>query len=140
MAVLQFVTRINASKEKVWETLWNDASYRQWTAAFSEGSYAESDWQEGSRILFLGPGGNGMFGIIEKKIPNEQMIFRHQGEIKNGVEEVKVWGEARESYYLAESDGITGLTVELEAPPDFEQYFKATFPKAMAILKQVAEQ
>ena len=92
-ATLKFQANINAPKEKVWEILWNDQTYRKWTAAFTEGSHAESDWNEGSKILFLSPKGDGMFSVIDKKIPNEQMTFRHLGEIKNGVEETKEWEE-----------------------------------------------
>jgi uncharacterized protein YndB with AHSA1/START domain len=140
MTTLKFQIKINAPREKVWETLWNDTSYRQWTAAFSDGSYAVSDWKEGSKILFLTPKGEGMFGIIEKKIPGEQMIFRHLGEVKNGIEEAKDWGEATESYHLEGKNGITQLNVEMSATPDFEEYFNNTFPKALEILKQISEQ
>ena len=61
MSTLKFNTNINAPKEKVWETLWNDTTYQQWTAAFTAGSYTESDWNEGSKIKFLSPNGNRMF-------------------------------------------------------------------------------
>ena len=139
MTTLKFTEKINAPKEKVWKTLWNDTTYRQWTAAFMEGSYAESDWKEGSKILFLGSGGNGMFSVIEKKVPNEQMVFKHLGEMKNGVEETKDWGGAIESYHLEEKNGVTQLDVELDSVAEFEQYFSDTFPKALKILKQIAE-
>ena len=140
MTTLKFETKINAPAAKVWETLWNDSTYRQWTAAFMEGSYAETDWKEGGKILFLGPKGNGMFGIIEKKITNEQMTFRHLGEIKDGIEETKNWGEATESYHLKERNGITELNVELDSIGEMEQYLNSTFPKALEILKQISEQ
>jgi hypothetical protein len=139
MATLNFTTTINAPKERVWKALWDDKTYRQWTAAFMEGSYAESDWKEGSKIWFLSPNGNGMFGIIEKKIPNEQMTFKHLGEVKNGIEEPKDWDGATESYYLKERNGVTELNVELGTVSEFEQYFRDTFPKALAVLKQVCE-
>ena len=142
MSTLTFTEKIKAPKEKVWLTLWNDASYRKWTSVFSEGSYAESDWNEGSRVYFLSPGGDGMFSTIQKKIPGVEMSFKHLGEIKNGMEELKEWGDASESYYLEEKEGITELTVKLvmESSPDFEKYFKETFPKALAILKDLSEQ
>ena len=141
MTTLTFATKINAPKEKVWDTLWNDSSYRKWTAAFMEGSYAESDWKEGSKILFLSPKGEGMFGIIQTKVPNEQMTFKHLGEIKNGIEEPKDWRDATESYYLNEINGVTELSVKLtmDANSEFEQYFNNTFPKALEILKQISE-
>lgn len=142
MTTLTFATKINAPKEKVWDTLWNDSSYRKWTAAFIDGSYAESDWNEGSKILFLSPKGEGMFGIIQTKIPYEQMTFKHLGEIKNSIEEPKDWGDATESYYLTEINGMTALSVKLniEATSEFEQYFNNTFPKALEILKKICEQ
>ena len=141
MTPLKFSIKINASKEKVWSTLWNDTTYRQWTAAFMEGSYAESDWKEGSKIVFLSPGGNGMFGVIEKMVPNEKMIFKHQGEIKDGVEETKDWAGAHESYYLDENNGVTELNVEVDSVGgEFEEYMKVAFPKALNILKEISEQ
>ncbi|SKB56451.1 hypothetical protein SAMN05660903_01467 [Salegentibacter salinarum] len=39
----EFISTINASREKVWEVLWSDDTYPKWTAPFSEGSRAESD-------------------------------------------------------------------------------------------------
>ncbi len=141
MASLFFKKQINALKEKVWETLWNDETYRKWTAVFMEGSYAKSDWNEGSKISFLTPAGDGMFGIIQTKIPYEQMIFKHLGEIKKGVEELKNWDDATEGYYLTEFNGTTDLIVKLtfEASPQFEEYFTNTFPKALDIVKRLSE-
>jgi hypothetical protein len=52
MKQLHFSTDINAPRETVWNVLWNDATYRDWTSVFAEGSYAVSDWNEGSKIQF----------------------------------------------------------------------------------------
>src|SRR5215217_2510347 len=98
MTTLHYSTTIKATPDVVWKNLWNDDTYRKWTSVFMEGSYAESSWEEGARIAFLNPDNNGMFGIIQTKIPNSEMTFRHQGEIKNGIEEKKNWENATESY------------------------------------------
>jgi hypothetical protein len=140
MTTLNFSVTINAPKEKVWDKLWSDASYRQWTSAFSEGSYAESDWKEGSKVLFLSPGGDGMFSVIEKKVPFEEMTFKHLGEVKKGVEEPKDWAGARESYQLKEVNGTTQVQVKVDITEDFQDYMNDKFPKALAILKQISEQ
>ena len=142
MTTLNFAATINAVKQKVWNILWNDDTYRKWTTAFCQGSYAVSDWNEGSEIRFLDSNNNGMFSKIEKKISNEQMTFKHLGEIKNGAIELKPWGDAFENYFLEETNGVTDLKViiTMEANADFENYFNATFPKALAILKQLSEQ
>jgi hypothetical protein len=140
METLTFSVDINAPREKVWNLLWADDSYRQWTYVFSAGSYAESDWKEGSKIKFLGPGGDGMHSVIDKLVPNEQMKFRHVGEIKNGVESESSWHGAMESYYLYDKNGGTEVNIELESVSEFKDYFNTTFPKALQILKQIAEQ
>ena len=104
-----------------------------------EGSYAKSDWKEGSKIEFLGPGGDGMFSVIYKKIDNVQITFKHLGEIKGDVENTSNWADALESYFLTEKDGGTELSVELHSTEDFQQYFNDTFPKALDMVKQLAE-
>ena len=139
MARLHFKINVQAPKEKVWEMLWTDEGYRKWTSVFTEGSYAESDWKEGSKIKFLSPNGSGMFGIIKKKIDYERMTFEHQGEIKDGKEEPKDWAGAIEDYYLKEENETTELVVELDMNEEFQDYFNATFPKALQAVKQISE-
>jgi uncharacterized protein YndB with AHSA1/START domain len=139
MDTLKFHVEINAPREKVWRSLWDDDTYRQWTSAFSEGSYAESDWKEGSKIRFLGPDGNGMHSVIDTLVPNEQMKFRHIGEIKNGEESESNWQGAMESYYLSDKNGGTEVRVELDSVGEYKEYFNVAFPKALHRLKQIAE-
>lgn len=144
MKKLIFTTQINASKERVWDSLWEDQNYRYWTSVFAEGSSAESDWQEGSRILFGDGKGSGMISKIARKIPNEFMSFEHLGEIKDGVEdfataEEKGWAGALENYTLREEGGTTTLTVELDYNEEFAGYFQDTFPKALEKVKELAE-
>src|SRR5688572_6004870 len=109
MTTLEFKTQINAPRGKVWERLWSDEGYRKWTSAFTEGSYAESDWNEGSKIKFLSPKGEGMFGIIKRKVENEEMSFEHEGEIVNGKEENRDWKGAQERYFLSDTGNGTEL-------------------------------
>ncbi len=144
MQKINFSTSINASKEKVWKTLWDDSSYRKWTSVFSESSHAVTDWKEGSKVLFLDGKGSGMVSKIEINRPNEHMSFKHMGEVKNGVEDtesdkVKGWAGAMEKYTLKEMDGITELLVELYANDDFKAYFMETFPKALEQVKLLSE-
>ncbi|MEO6254324.1 MAG: SRPBCC domain-containing protein [Ferruginibacter sp.] len=141
---VNFSIDINAPKDKVWNSLWDDENYRSWTKAFSEGSYAVSDWNEGSKILFLDGKGSGMYSTIAKKMPNEEMSFRHIGEIKDGKEQpldekTKAWSGGLETYTLKESGGVTTVNVELDVPRDFMEYFTTTFPKALLLVKDISE-
>ena len=56
MQKLQFKKEINASAQKVYETmlgLKNKATYEYWTAAFNPTSSYEGSWDTGSKILFV---------------------------------------------------------------------------------------
>jgi hypothetical protein len=44
MDKLNFSIIINASKEKVWNTMLEDKTYRQWTEAFASGSHYIGNW------------------------------------------------------------------------------------------------
>ena len=141
---VNFSSLIKASKDKVWNALWDDENYKKWTSAFSEGSHAVSDWNEGSKILFLDGKGSGMYSIIAEKVPGEIMSFRHIGEVKDGVEQpldekTKAWSGGLETYRLKETDGITEVNVELDVPGDFMDYFTKTFPVALDNVKKLAE-
>jgi uncharacterized protein YndB with AHSA1/START domain len=144
MKRIDFTTHINASPEKVWGVLWNDATYRQWTSAFSEGSYAVSDWKEGSGIQFLGPNGDGMFSKIDTLKPNEFMSFTHLGVMKEGVQQpedetTQSWSGSKEMYTLKSSGDGTDLKVELDSTDEFADYFTNTFPNALEKVKTLAE-
>ena len=141
----EFKVSINAPREKVWDVLWNDATYRAWTAAFSEGSHAVTDWKKGSKVLFLDGKGSGMVSTIAENKPTEYMSFEHLGVVKDGVEdttspEVKQWAGAHENYTLKPVNGNTELTVEIDLSEEWKDYFVTTFPKALNKIKEIAEQ
>jgi len=136
---------IDAPKDKVWRTMLEDETYRQWTSEFAEGSYAVTDWNEGSKALFLGPDGSGMVSTIAAHRPAEFLSIRHLGVVKNGVEdtesdEMKGWAGALENYTLREAGGKSTLTVEMDVNDECREYFQEAWPKALNKLKEIAEQ
>ena len=139
METIKFTININATKQIVWEALWNNDNYPLWTAAFGEGNKAVSDWNEGSKIYFIAKGGGGLCSIIEKKIIYEQIIFKHIGELKNGQEVTNNWVEAKEQYFLTSINNVTTLTVYMDTKEEYKNYFNAVFPKALAVVKSIAE-
>lgn len=144
MKQLQFSVDIKAPAAKVWEILWNDATYREWTNVFMEGSHVVTDWKEGSKVLFLGPTDEGMYSEIAKKNENEFMSFRHLGMVKDGKElpnddESKAWSGSMENYTLKEINGITTLIVNLDTVESHSDYFNQAFPQALQKVKEIAE-
>lgn len=145
MKTLTFKIEINAPKEKIWSVLWEDASYRKWTAVFCEGTYAVSDWAEGSVIQFLSPNGEGMHSIIDKKIENEYMAFKHLNMLKNFEilpidDATQEWSGAMETYRLTASNGITVLESTVDTVDEYVDYFNTTFLKALAVVKELSEE
>ncbi len=139
-----FKITIDAPREKVWEVLWGDPSYQEWTAAFAEGSRVETNWEKGSKVLFLGNDNQGMVARIEDKVPNEYMSFQHLGEINNGVEDltsdkVKAWAGAYENYTLTNVNGKTELVVDMDLNDDYKDYFGKTWPLALDKVKELSE-
>ena len=53
METLHYSVSINATKEKVWDILWGDLTYPEWTSVFSEGSAIVTDWEKGSKFCFF---------------------------------------------------------------------------------------
>jgi uncharacterized protein YndB with AHSA1/START domain len=138
---LRFAVDIDAPRNKVWRVLWDDASFRDWTSVFAEGSHAVSDWNEGSPIQCIDPASqSGMSAVIEKKRTGEFMSFRHEAEIKDGkVQPPAAWSGAHENYTLMASDGKTTLTVDLDAPDEYREMFEDKFPQALQRVKNLAE-
>lgn len=144
MKTLQFKTLINAPREKVWHVLFDDATYREWTSAFMEGSYAVTDWQKGSKALFLDGKGMGMVARIKDNIPNEFLSIEHLGEVKDGVEDttsekVKQWAGAHENYTLKDVDSQTELIIDCDMAEDYVNMFNDMWPKALDKVKEIAE-
>jgi len=144
MKTLTFETTINAPRQQVWDTMLGPETYKTWTAAFCEGSYFEGAWDEGAKIRFLGPTGDGMSAVIAENRRHEFVSIRHIGMIEKGVEDttsekVRAWTPAYENYRFADAAEGCRLTVTLDTAPEWEQYMQDTFPKALALLKSICE-
>lgn len=147
MEKLSFKADINAGRQIVWNILWGDDTYPQWTLPFCEGSHAVTNWQKGSKVLFLDGKGSGMVSRVAEHVPLEYMSFEHLGEVKNGIEDteseqVKIWAGAHENYTLTGQGNQTHLLVEMDSgviPHEFKEYFVKTWPLAMDKIKQLAE-
>jgi hypothetical protein len=144
---MEYTITINAPAEKVWKTLWEDATYRAWTSAFHESSRAETDWKKGSKVLFLNDKNEGMASTITDNVPNKFMGIKHLGLVADGVEdydseEAKKWAGSYENYTLNEINGATEVKVEMggaEIPKEFADHFAEAWPRALNKLKELAQ-
>lgn len=147
MKTLQFTKEIKAPAQKVWDTLWNETTYSQWTEVFNpaSGSTVQSDWKVGGRTLFVDRKGNGMISTIKSKNEPYDVVFEHLGEIANGKEDttsekVKSWAGSLEEYHLSEEDGITKLKASVEIAEEWAEDLNKGFTKGLEVLKRLSEE
>lgn len=139
----RYSVEIKADREKIWDVLWKEGTYRDWTSAFSAGSHmVAEDLAQGSKVQFLDPNGAGMYSVVEEHIPGRSLVFKHLGEIRNGEEqpaEKSNWSGAREIYTLTGTDGVNKLDVDIDISGEEATMFDTVFPKALARVKELAE-
>lgn len=143
MKTQHYEITIDASAEKVWNILLGQDTYPAWTAVFSPSSQVQTDWQEGSRALFLDGSGNGMVSEIAVNRPNELMSIRHLGSVENGVESIgnekSPWAGAMENYTLEQVGGKTCLLIDLDVTDEFVDYMDRTWLMALQKVKELSE-
>lgn len=139
---MQFSIEIKAPREKVWNTLWEDKTFRDWANIIDEGMYMVGEMREGNEVQFISSvSGYGVTSLIEKLARNEFVSFRQMADTKDSGEREreKEWTGRTESYSLAENDGVTTLMVDIDVPPGQEETFSVRFPKALERVKILAE-
>lgn len=143
---------INAPREKVWDTMFDKETYREWTKPFNpsssfEGSM-EGSWEEGSEIRFIGKTEEGkeegMYSRIQENRKHEYLSIEHLGMIVDGKvdtesEEVKKWTPAFENYTFEDENGGTKVSVDMDIAQEYKEQFEKMWAEALNKLKELAE-
>ena len=143
---LTFEKIINAPAQRVWDALWSNETYGEWTKHFHPGSSMQSDWKIDGRTYFTDESGkNGMVSTIIRLYEPKEVVFKHVGILKDGVEDTRSddaesFAGALESYRLTEEDGITTLIGSVETFPQYEQHMRDGFEKGFEEVKKLAEE
>lgn len=148
MELLHFQIIINAPVKKVYKTMLDEETYREWTAEFNPTSHYKGSWKKGSKILFIGLDKDGiqegLVSKIKENIANAYVSIEHLGLIK-GEEEVtsgtlvEPWAGMLENYTFKEINGATLLEVDMDSNEEFKSYFIETWPRALNKLKFMCE-
>ncbi|REC48422.1 MULTISPECIES: SRPBCC family protein [Chryseobacterium] len=147
METLSYEIIINAPKEKVWDVLWNENTYSEWTKFFNpnSSSFMKSDWKVNGKTYFTNAEGAGMVSTIDSLEKPDQIVFKHLGmRDEAGNEdtesmEVKQWSGCFEKYFLIDFDGKTKLHAEVQTEKDWEEHMNTGFTKGLQIVKELAE-
>ncbi|WP_312902315.1 SRPBCC family protein [Chryseobacterium taichungense] len=145
METLSYEMIINAPKQKVWDVLWNENTYSEWTQFFSPGSVMKSDWKVGGKTYFVNAEGEGMVSTIDSMEEPDQIIFKHLGMVdKDGNEDtesmpVKQWSGCFEKYILIDFGGKTKLHVEVQTEKEWQDHINTGFTQGLEVIKNLAE-
>ncbi|MCF2490663.1 DinB family protein [Dyadobacter sp. CY347] len=135
---------VNAPKEQVWKTLISGDKNKIWFNAFSEGTQAQTDWQVGSKAIFMDESKNGIVGIIKVNKPAEELVTEYNGVINEGVEnydteEAHSMNGFQEIYRLKEENGVTQLDIQCDMGADYFEMMSDAWEHALVIVKELAE-
>lgn len=142
MQKLRFIKDINAPAWCVYETMLglNDKStYEYWARTFHPTSTFEGGWKKGDKILFDGIDENGkksgMVCEVADNIPGRFVSIRPYGLLDGEVEITSgalagSWTGGRENYSFAGQNGTPTLTVEIDVPDDYVEYFNETLSES----------
>ncbi len=138
---MQSSIEINSTKEIVWDTLWQDETFRQWAGIIDPGTHMVGELKEGNEIQYISGNGYGVTSFVEKLKPGEFLLLKHRADTKEDgkKEREKEWTGGEESYSLSEKNDTTTLTVAFDVPLELEEYFKVNYPKALERVKLLSE-
>lgn len=145
METLSYEIIVNAPKQRVWDVLWGENTYSEWTQFFGAGSQMKTDWKVDGKTYFVNPEGAGMVSTIDSLEEPDQILFKHLGMVdKDGVEdtesmEIKQWSGCFEKYILIDYDGKTKLHVEVQVEKNWEEHMNTGFTKGLEVVKNLAE-
>jgi uncharacterized protein YndB with AHSA1/START domain len=145
MEHLEYKVVISAPAKKVWDTMLQEETYKQWVAKSWPNSFYEGKWAKGEKIRFIGPDGSGTLAEIVEAKPYESIFARHIAALgRGGVEDrtsdvAKGWIGTTEAYKLDEHVGKTTLTVFIDTTAEWKKMFDDGWPGALEELKKITE-
>ncbi|HEX2608262.1 MAG TPA: SRPBCC domain-containing protein [Flavisolibacter sp.] len=145
MKKLEFKVAINAPREKVWNTMIQPDTYKEWTAASWPGSFYKGQWQQEHTLDFISEDGSGTRVLLKEVhypalIRSQHVALLQTGSVADTTSDVaKNWIGTTEDYNFTERDGATELVVSLNAEAQWEKMFDEGFPPALNKLKEICE-
>lgn len=135
---------IGATAARVWDVLTLDKYTRLWYAEFNPGAHAVTDWQQGSKALFMDDKGSGIAGMVEISRMHEKIALVYHGMIFEGREDYEsadalaVKG-MQETYTLHEHNGHTQLDIYSDMDEAYFDSMSEAWDRALNRLKELAE-
>ncbi len=141
MNLQHFEIDIHASKERVWDVLWNDKTLKLWAGIVDPGTHMVGELSEGHTVEFISGGGYGVTSLVVKLVPNEYVLMHHSQDTQDGGKNNRgdQWTGGKESYTVTENDGLTTLLLNLDVPDELDGVMSSVYPKALDKIKELSE-
>ena len=143
MKKLEFSTKINATAQEVWETLYQNAdTYTEWV---SPDALYKGKWEKGENVDFVGKSGGGTRATLLECKPYNHIFIEHtavinkDGSFDTDSDLAKGWIGTTERYTLTESNGQTEMKVEINTTPAWASMFEEIWPRTLSEIKSVVE-
>lgn len=144
MKTIKKSAEIKASREKVWNILFDTEKSKQWYSVFMAGSHAEGNWTKDSIMMFKDAEGTGLAARVNEIKPGEEVDLQYEAVIYNGKlnyddSEAKEWKGLHESYRLASNGNTTTFSVVSEVPDRYFEGMDESWDNAMKKIKELSE-
>ncbi|HEY0054582.1 MAG TPA: SRPBCC domain-containing protein [Pedobacter sp.] len=135
---------ISSAKSAVWNVLLKDNYTRIWYAEFCEGTHAITDWEEGSKAIFMDNSKQGIVGKVIAHKYGELLTLEYDGVVSNGVEDYESNGAqavkgSGEKYELTGKDGSLVLNIECDMADQYFEMMSLAWDNALEKIKILSE-
>ena len=142
MNEMTFSVDIDALKQKIWNVLWQDETFRQWAGVIDPGTYMVGELKQGSKVQFISAeNGYGVTSLVDKMVEGEYVLLKHSADTQESGARSREdeWTGGSESYTLVGGGNATTLILMCDVPNEMKEYFDDAYPKALQKLKELAE-
>lgn len=135
MTNLQYKIILNNNVEYLFDKLFDEAFYNDWSKAFDAGSKIVGTVAQGEEILFADSDNNGMLATVSEYQVNKLIEFRFISEIMGGVHKKYEDDSYFERYKFTNlQDEMVMLDIELNIDDEYVELFEDLWAKAIVLI------
>lgn len=136
--LIQRSVSLHCTPQEAWELLTDAENIKQWAAAFAEGTYVESDFEEGATLAWYIDGEVGAKGIITQWEPGQAMAVTYYD--NPNAKPGDPLGRYMEHFHVREEGGHTIISIESGPLPIMYVYnHTPMWEEALDNIKHLAE-
>ncbi|RAV99978.1 SRPBCC family protein [Pseudochryseolinea flava] len=134
---------VNAPAEAVWKVITGGPGVDSWCKEFPSLTVIQSDWKEGSFVLYLDDFQSGVIGVITKRT-HTTLEISYKGLLNSGYEDftsesAQALHGAGEKYTVTTNEKSVTLKIEADVASSSFEKMNASWRNALEHIKKLAE-